>query len=110
VRPSKPRPTEITRLPDLPGLRVTWSDGHVSVFPGRGLRLDCACANCVHEWSGARVLDASRVPERVAAEEIELMGLYGIRIRWSDGHDTGIYTFDRLRELCPCETCAGKGE
>ena len=104
--PGKPRPTEITRLPDLPGLRVAWSDGHVSVFPGRALRQACACANCVNEWTGAAMLDPSRLPERVAAEEVELMGLYGIRIRWSDGHDTGIYTFDRLRALCPCEACA----
>ena len=26
----------------------------------------------------------------------------GLIIRWSDGHSTGIYTFERLRELCPC--------
>ncbi len=108
MEPGKPRPTEITRMPDLPGLRVTWSDGHVSVFPGRTLRLACACASCVNEWSGSRMLDPARVPERVAAEEIELMGHYGIRIRWSDGHDTGIYTFDRLRDLCPCVACAGE--
>ena len=110
MEPAKPRPTEITRLPDLPGLRVTWSDGHVSVFPGRLLRLACACANCVNEWTGAGMLDASGVPERIAAETIDLMGLYGIRIHWSDGHDTGIYTFGRLRALCPCEACAGSDE
>ena len=66
----------------------------------------CACASCVNEWSGSRMLDPAAVPGRVAAEAIDLMGHYGIRIRWSDGHDTGIYTYDRLRDLCPCEACA----
>ena len=104
---AKPYPREIARLPDLPGLRVTWSDGHESVFEGRALRLACACANCIHEWSGEKLLETTSVPDRVSAEEVELTGRYGIRIRWSDGHDTGIYTFDRLRALCPCPLCAG---
>lgn len=103
----RPRPTAIARLPELPGLRVTWSDGHESVFEGRSLRLACACARCVNEWSGERMLDTGSVPGKVAAEEITLAGRYGIQIRWSDGHDTGIYTFDRLRALCPCPRCAG---
>ncbi|MDP3939018.1 MAG: DUF971 domain-containing protein [Deltaproteobacteria bacterium] len=100
-----PRPTAIARLPALPGLRVEWSDGHESVFTGRTLRLHCACARCVNEWSGENMLDEASIPGEVAAEAIELAGLYGIRIRWSDGHDTGIYTYDRLRALCPCDEC-----
>ena len=103
---SRPRPIEIKRLPELPGLRVAWSDGHVSLFEGRALRLACPCATCIEEWSGEPILDPSTVPERVSAEDIQLVGLYGIRIGWSDGHGTGIYTFERLRTLCPCETCA----
>ena len=99
---SAPRPRAITRLPELPGLRVDWSDGHESVYEGRALRLACACARCINEWSGEKMLDDGSVPEKVAAEAIEPMGRYGIRIRWSDGHDTGIYTYDRLRALCPC--------
>jgi DUF971 family protein len=63
----------------------------------------------VNEWSGRQILDPAGVPERVSAEEIGLMGRYGIRIRWSDGHDTGIYTFDRLRALCACEGCVSEG-
>ena len=110
ARSERPRPVAITRLPELPGLQVTWSDGHESVFEGRALRLACACATCVNEWSGERRIDPAAIPEKVAAETIELTGLYGIRIRWSDGHDTGIYTFDRLRELCPCAACAAGAE
>ncbi len=101
----KPQPTEIVRLPKLPGLRILWRDGHESVFEGRALRLACACANCVHEWSGEKMLNAADLPDRISAEQIELAGRYGIRIRWSDGHDTGIYTYERLRMLCPCDRC-----
>jgi DUF971 family protein len=46
------------------------------------------------------------VRQEILAEEIQLVGRYAIRIRWSDGHGTGIYTFQRLREWCPCEACA----
>jgi DUF971 family protein len=35
------------------------------------------------------------------------VGAYGLRINWSDGHGTGIYTFDRLLAACPCPSCAG---
>jgi DUF971 family protein len=92
----------------MPGVRVTWSDGHVSVFEGRALRQACACAACVHEWSGQPLLDPATISPDVRAEAIELTGRYGIRIRWSDGHDTGIYTYDRLRALCPCEGCVSE--
>lgn len=34
------------------------------------------------------------------------VGSYAVQLRWQDGHDTGIYTFELLRRLCPCEECA----
>ncbi|MBK9691928.1 MAG: DUF971 domain-containing protein [Gemmatimonadetes bacterium] len=34
-----------------------------------------------------------------------LVGAYGLRVEWSDGHGTGIYTFRWLRDRCPCEAC-----
>ena len=40
---------------------------------------------------------------------IEPVGLYGLSIEWSDGHSTGIYTFDTLAELCQCDTCLSAG-
>jgi DUF971 family protein len=36
---------------------------------------------------------------------VEPVGQYAIRIDWSDGHNTGIYSFDHLRKICPCESC-----
>jgi DUF971 family protein len=36
---------------------------------------------------------------------IEPVGSYAIRIDWSDGHSTGIYSFDHFRKICPCAAC-----
>jgi len=37
--------------------------------------------------------------------EISAVGNYAIQFQWKDGHNTGIYTFDYLRALCPCSAC-----
>ena len=80
-------------------LAIRWSDGDESVFEVRALRLACACARCVDEWSGEGRLDPATVPEDVHPLRIESVGRYAIQIHWSDGHDSGIYPFRRLRDL-----------
>ena len=82
-------------------LAIRWADGRESVYPVRELRLACGCAACVDEWSGEGRLDPSSVPEDVRPLRIAPVGRYGIQIHWSDGHETGIYPFRRLRELDP---------
>lgn len=79
--------------------------GHVSRFGMRQLRLVCPCAGCVEEMTGKPILDPASVSADIEADAIELVGAYGIRVRWSDGHSTGIYTFRALREGCPCPVC-----
>lgn len=87
-------------------LEITWdTEGHVGRYSARALRLACPCAGCVDEMSGRPLLDPASVPETVQATAIEPVGAYGIRIRWSDGHGTGIYTYRLLREQCPCPVC-----
>jgi len=81
------------------GLAITWADGETQLFDVRALRLACACARCVDEWSGAGLLDPERVPEDVHPVRIEGVGRYALQIHWSDGHDSGIYPFRRLRAL-----------
>jgi ATP-binding protein involved in chromosome partitioning len=80
-------------------LMIRWADGVESVYPVRPLRLACACASCVDEWSGENRLDPDSVPVDVHPLQIESVGRYAIQIEWSDGHTTGIYAFERLREL-----------
>ena len=53
---------------------------------------------------------ATSVPQNVYPVKIDLVGRYAISIQWSDGHNTGIYAFDRLRKLCPCGKCVTSGK
>jgi ATP-binding protein involved in chromosome partitioning len=87
-------------------ITLKWSDGHVTIYPARDLRLRCRCAACIQEMSGEPLLDPASVPETIRAKSIDLMGQYAIQIGWSDGHDTGLYNFRDLRRNCPCAECA----
>lgn len=88
------------------GIRFTWSDQHQALYPYVYLRERCRCASCIHEWSGEKLILPGSIPENIAPTQIEAVGHYAISIHWSDGHDTGIYPFDLLKEICPCEACA----
>lgn len=89
---------------------VTWADGHASRFPSRWLRLRCQCAGCIEEMSGRPLLEPDTVPGDVRPLAITLVGAYAIRVAWSDGHDTGIYTYEWLRSVCPCPQCQPAGD
>jgi DUF971 family protein len=39
--------------------------------------------------------------------DVESVGNYAIRIVWTDGHSTGIYSFEHFRRICPCAECVG---
>ena len=80
----------------------------MGTYAARALRLACHCAMCREEMSGRPLLDPATVPLGIEADTISLVGSYGIKIRWSDGHDTGIYTYEYLMALCPCEECQGE--
>ncbi len=97
-------PYRITRRED--GLLLEWDQaGHEALYPARALRLACPCAACVDEMSGRPILDPATVPADVRPLSVALVGSYGLRVAWSDGHGTGIYTFERLRAECPCARC-----
>ncbi|CAG0991686.1 Gamma-butyrobetaine dioxygenase [Myxococcaceae bacterium] len=96
--PSSITPTAI-RQEGPRALCIVWADGHRSVYDVRALRLACACARCVDEWTGEGRLDETKVPEDVRPIELHPVGRYAIQIEWSDGHASGIYPFRRLREL-----------
>ena len=52
---------------------------------------------------------AVTIPMLIAVQDIEAVGRYGLRFRWSDGHDTGIYSFDILRhKFCRCSMCKAR--
>jgi DUF971 family protein len=94
-------------------LDIEWGDGHVSRYPLNAVRGQCPCAACRTAREEART-NPFRVlgpNERAPSDEIrgvEPVGRYGMRITWADGHATGIYTFEYLRGLCPCDECRAR--
>jgi len=90
-------PSAITRRDD--GLWIEWDEGRKQWLPARQLRLACPCAGCVEEMTGRPLLDPATVPDDIRPVAVQLVGTYGIRVHWSDGHATGIFSFARLHAL-----------
>lgn len=111
-----PIPKRIKLAAEDNSVAVEWSDGHRSLYPYKFLREKCPCATCTdaHGTGAPRTnkVDSSPLPmfqKALKPEKAELMGRYAVNISWSDGHSTGIYSFDYLRDICPCEECKGMG-
>ena len=88
------------------GLAITWSDGRESFFPIAYLRRRSPSADAkVLREEMARnpltVLPASRATGPLTALGAELVGNYAVRIRFSDGHSTGIFSWTYLRSIDP---------
>lgn len=79
--------------------RVVWDDGREDMLPARLLRQACPCAQCVEEGTGRQLLDPATVPETIVLTGAELVGRYAVSFTWSDGHNTGIFTWPHLRAL-----------
>lgn len=106
----KPASIELDREREL---RITWDDGKTSRLPLAELRKHCPCATCRsnREQQGSNPLHVMPPQADQAAmtqaADAELVGNYALRIRWSDGHDTGIYDYALLRRLAD-ELSAGQ--
>ena len=92
-------PREISQESDSL-LRITWADGKVCQYTAASLRRACPCAQCVNEWTGERTLKPETVAEDVEINDLAIVGRYALNFRWSDRHETGIYSFQYLRDLC----------
>jgi DUF971 family protein len=99
------KPIEIAKE-GTAAIRIKWKDGHEGVYQNTYLRYHCRCASCVEEWTGQRMIKPEMIPSDIVPLRISPVGHYAIHIHWSDGHETGIYAFSMLREICPCDTCA----
>jgi DUF971 family protein len=97
------------------GMDIEWKDGHRSAYTFPYLRDACPCALCKEE----REKDHRRPGDPLKAiagalpmfkalakpADVETVGKYAIRFKWNDGHEHGIYSWDYLREWCPCAEC-----
>jgi DUF971 family protein len=88
---------------------IVWNDGHFSSYPSWYLRENCMCAECVEEFSGRRRIAHGSIPSTMERVNVTPVGNYALNFEWSDGHQAGIYTFEYLRDLCPCPECLPAG-
>ncbi len=93
----EPTLTEVRRQPEAASLSLTWTDGFQAELGYRMLRGYCPCAGCQGHW--AQEVSFHDPQQDVEAQTITPVGNYAISIQWSDGHATGIYRFDFLRQL-----------
>jgi len=120
-----PIPTDLRRKPASvkihvssgAGVDIAWADGHSSHYDFVYLRDHCPCATCNDEREKKESLaDTSPAFQSSAAlpmfkpkpraQSAQAVGQYAIQISFSDGHSTGIYSYDLLRTICPCSECA----
>jgi len=99
-----PNPVRVQVSTDEQTLTVEWADDNTSVFPLDALRRACPCAECqgkeVDAIAPPRARDAQ--PDRRWTNlDVEPAGSIGIRITWDDGHNAGIFRWDRLHRLQP---------
>ena len=81
------------------GLILRWADGLDQRLAERDLRLACTCAQCRDEVTSAQLLDPESVPLDLGITRVWSVGNYALGLAFSDGHDTGIYTFKALRAM-----------
>ena len=93
-------PLQIERRNDKQSLLLVWPDGLSCELPLRELRAECMCARCVDELTGERIVELEGIAPDIVIRELKLVGNYALKITWSDGHDTGLYTWPHLRRLC----------
>lgn len=78
-------------------LKIVWDDGTTRLYDVVYLRHNCPCAACAERKSAAA--DKIQTDDRVRPTEIRSVGRYALLIAFSDGHRTGIYSFETLRKF-----------
>lgn len=119
-----PQEPEHIAISKSKGIKIDWKDRHYSEYGLAYLRDECPCATCTGAHGtvpqksnyganggggGSNELFPMYKPT-LRMLSVEAVGGYAIRIDWSDGHNTGIYSFDHLRRICPCNECRANRE
>jgi DUF971 family protein len=91
-------PTQIIEESDHE-VSIKWSDETEMKYKAAQLRRNCPCATCVNEWTGEKILRDESVSDELTFGHISIVGRYALNFHFSDGHDTGIFSFDYLRKM-----------
>ena len=92
------------------GVTIDWADRHHSHFTLQYLRDRCPCATCTtarqqSHGSADPAMPFQMFKKTLKMEGVEPVGRYALQFKWNDGHSSGIYSFELLREICPCDEC-----
>jgi DUF971 family protein len=120
----KKRPTSVkVNVSTGKGMDIVWGDGHQSHYEFAYLREQCPCATCNDEREKKANATVTGGPvatlpgmgpslpmykPKPTARNAKTVGSYAMQFDFSDGHTTGIYSFEYLRSVCPCEECKKK--
>ena len=90
------------------GVNIDWTDGHRSEYSLEYLRGRCPCVVCANpsDKPAAEPQAPFQMFKKVLKmDAVEPVGRYALQFKWNDGHSSGIYSFDYLRDICPCQQC-----
>ncbi len=100
------------------GVAIEWKDGHQSEWNFAWLRNACPCATCheEREQNGRKPGEPKPKPSNplvmyeapVRPAEVTPVGKYAMKFKWTDGHESGIYSWEYLRRVCQCEACRAR--
>ena len=100
------------------GVAIDWKDGHQSSWTFAWLRNACPCATCNEEREKSGRAPGEPKPKAqtplmlyeapVRPVEATPVGKYALRFKWTDGHESGIYSWEYLRRVCRCDGCVAK--
>jgi DUF971 family protein len=78
---------------------IKWSDDSETRYAAPRLRRACPCATCINEWTGEKILKDENISEDISFTHVSIVGRYALNFHFSDGHNTGIFSFKYLRDL-----------
>lgn len=121
--PNMPQPIDPRRKPTSvkvhvkngAGVDIIWTDGHSSHYEFPYLREQCPCATCNDERGKKEDMASTQTAQfaplpmfkpKTLAQTATPVGNYALGISFTDGHSTGIFSYEYLRAVCPCQECA----
>ncbi|HYL93946.1 MAG TPA: DUF971 domain-containing protein [Alphaproteobacteria bacterium] len=117
--PADPKSVKVN-IKDGSGVDIEWNDGHLTHYSFQWLRDACPCATCTEDRNnhdrpaGQPAKQASSIlpmyKEPIRPKEATPVGKYAINFKWNDGHESGIYSWDYLREHCLCNQCKAQAQ
>ena len=91
-------PTQIIEESES-AISIVWADDFKTTYTAPELRRSCPCAGCINEWTGEKMLDEDSISNDLSFSHTSVVGRYALNFHFSDGHETGIFSFKYLREL-----------